>query len=68
MGLSRFGDPIEAKIVREYLQEIDILQEFSHVATPQDNGHIDRVACLVRAFVGDFTELFIEITAKEIFT
>ena len=44
MGLNRFGDPIEAKIVREYLQEIDIQQEFSHVATPQDNGHIDRVA------------------------
>jgi transposase InsO family protein len=38
------GSQFEAKIVREYLHEIDVQQEFSHVATPQDNGHIDRVA------------------------
>jgi hypothetical protein len=35
------GAQFEAKMVRECLSEMEIQQEFSHVATPQDDGHIE---------------------------
>ncbi|GAA4421852.1 IS3 family transposase [Nibrella viscosa] len=41
------GSQFEAKLVREYLQQMHIDQEFSHVATPQDNGHIESYHSIV---------------------
>ena len=35
------GSQFIAKVVREYLKDKGILQEFSHVATPQDNAYIE---------------------------
>lgn len=45
------GAQFEAKIVREYLCEIGIQQEFSHVATPQDNGHIESYHAIIKRAV-----------------
>jgi putative transposase len=45
------GAQFEAKIVREHLYEIGIQQEFSHVATPQDNGHIESYHAIIKKAV-----------------
>lgn len=49
----RSGPPqrFEAKMVRECLSEMEIQQEFSHVATPQDNGHIESYHYIVKKAV-----------------
>ena len=35
------GSQFIAKVVREYLREKGVYQEFSHVATPEDNAYIE---------------------------
>jgi putative transposase len=35
------GSQFIAHLVREYLKENDVVQEFTHVATPEENGHIE---------------------------
>nr|WKN36154.1 integrase core domain-containing protein [Tunicatimonas sp. TK19036] len=52
------GAQFEAKIVREYLKEIDVQQEFSHVATPQDNGHIESYHAIIKKAVFNVYEFF----------
>ena len=41
----------EARLVREYLNEMQIQQEFSHVATPEDNGHIESYHYIIKKAV-----------------
>lgn len=52
------GAQFEAKLVREYLQEIDVQQEFSHIATPQDNGHIESYHAIIKKAVCNVYEFF----------
>lgn len=45
------GAQFEAKMVRECLSEMEIQQEFSHVATPEDNGHIESYHYIIKKCV-----------------
>jgi transposase InsO family protein len=45
------GSQFEAKTVRDSLSEMNIQQEFSHVATPEDNGHIESYHAIVKKAV-----------------
>ena len=47
------GSQFEAGLVRAYLQQWNIQQEFSHVATPQDNGHIESYHHIIKKAVCD---------------
>ncbi len=47
------GSQFEAKMVREFLYEMNICQEFSHVATPEDNGHIEAYHHVIKRAVCD---------------
>jgi transposase InsO family protein len=35
------GSQFEAQLVRDYLKEMNVTQEFCHPATPEQNGHIE---------------------------
>ena len=56
----------EAKTVRECLSEMHIQQEFSYVATPQDNGHIESYHHIVKKAVCNVYEFFDLGKASEI--
>lgn len=45
------GSQFEAKTVRECLSDMKIQQEFSHVATPEDNGHIESYHAIIKKAV-----------------
>lgn len=60
------GAQFEAKMVRECLSEMGIQQEFSHVATPQDNGHIESYHNIVKKAVCNVYEFFDLQEANEI--
>ena len=45
------GSQFEARAVRDCLAEMNIQQEFSHVATPEDNGHIESYHAIVKKAV-----------------
>ena len=66
------GSQFEANMVRQYLRDADIIQEFTQPATPQQNGHIEsyhsiiersickRFEMLGLAFANDVFERFVE--------
>ncbi|WP_460885406.1 transposase, partial [Rhabdobacter roseus] len=60
------GAQFEAKMVRESLSEMHIQQEFSHLATPQDNGHIESYHHIVKKAVCNVYEFFDLKEATEI--
>ena len=60
------GAQFEAKMVRECLSEMEIQQEFSHVATPQDNGHIESYHSIIKKAVCNVYEFFDLREANEI--
>ena len=45
------GSQFEAKAVRDCLADLNIQQEFSHVATPEDNGHIESYHAIIKKAV-----------------
>lgn len=45
------GSQFEAKLVRDFFAEMNINQEFTHVATPQENAYIESFHSIVEATV-----------------
>jgi len=45
------GSQFEAKLVRDYFQEMDVNQEFTHVATPDENCYVEGFHAIVDSVI-----------------
>ncbi|MFN7688417.1 MAG: hypothetical protein ACK5OP_11860 [Sphingobacteriales bacterium] len=61
------GGQFIAKVVREYLQEKGVSQEFTHVATPEENAYIEALHSIIQREVIERFEFDSLYHAKMIF-
>jgi putative transposase len=61
------GSQFIAKVVREYLQEKGVSQEFTHVATPEENAYIEALHSIIQREVIERFEFDSLYHAKMIF-
>lgn len=62
------GSQFLARQVREYLQMVGLDQEFTHVATPEENGHVEAYHGILKRELFDRFEYFTFAEAHELIT
>lgn len=59
------GSQFEAELVRDYLKEMKVTQEFCHPATPEQNGHIESYHSIIERSISRRYEFKDIVEAKQ---